>query len=50
MQKRLQNPREARLPKRLMHDVPIVDSAGKVLNYALNPLMVEFKPRDLMQK
>ncbi len=29
--------------------VPVVDSAGKVLNYALNPLMVEFRPRDLMQ-
>lgn len=29
--------------------VPIVDGAGKVLNYALNPLMVEFRPRDLMQ-
>ncbi len=29
--------------------VPIVDSAGKVLNYALSPLMVEFRPRDLMQ-
>lgn len=29
--------------------VPIVDSAGKVLQYTLSPLMVEFKPRDLMQ-
>ena len=29
--------------------VPIVDGAGKVLNYALSPLMVEFRPRDLMQ-
>ena len=29
--------------------VPIVDSAGKVLDYALHPLMVEFRPRDLMQ-
>ena len=29
--------------------VPIVDGAGKILNYALNPLMVEFRPRDLMQ-
>jgi uncharacterized membrane protein len=29
--------------------VPIVDSAGKILNYALSPLMVEFRPRDLMQ-
>ena len=29
--------------------VPIADSAGKVVNYALKPLMVEFHPRDLMQ-
>jgi uncharacterized membrane protein len=29
--------------------VPIADSAGKVLSYALSPLMVEFRPRDLMQ-
>jgi uncharacterized membrane protein len=29
--------------------VPVVDGAGKVLNYTLSPLMVEFRPRDLMQ-
>jgi len=29
--------------------VPITDSAGKVLSYALKPLMVEFRLRDLMQ-
>ena len=29
--------------------VPVVDGAGKVLNYALSPLMVEFRPRDMMQ-
>jgi len=29
--------------------VPIVDATGKVLNYALKPVMVEFRPRDLMQ-
>ncbi|MBC8377864.1 MAG: DUF2391 family protein [Planctomycetes bacterium] len=29
--------------------VPIADSTGKVLNYALKPLMVELRPRDLMQ-
>jgi len=29
--------------------VPVMDSAGKVLNYTLSPLMVEFHPRDLMQ-
>ncbi|MDH3982217.1 MAG: DUF2391 family protein [Kiritimatiellaceae bacterium] len=29
--------------------VPVVDATGKVLDYALKPLMVEFKPRDMMQ-
>ncbi|MFP4167224.1 MAG: DUF2391 family protein [Desulfonatronovibrionaceae bacterium] len=29
--------------------IPIVDSAGRVLDYAVKPLMVEFRPRDMMQ-
>ncbi len=29
--------------------VPIKDATGKVLDYALKPLMIEFKPRDVMQ-
>ena len=29
--------------------VPIKDATGKVLDYTLKPLMVEFKPRDVMQ-
>ena len=29
--------------------VPMADSTGKIINYALKPLMVEFRPRDLMQ-
>jgi uncharacterized membrane protein len=29
--------------------IPVVDATGKVLNYALKPVMVEFRPRDLMQ-
>jgi len=29
--------------------IPILDSAGRVLDYTLKPLMVEFRPRDLMQ-
>lgn len=29
--------------------VPIVDKTGKVLDYTLKPLMIEFKPRDVMQ-
>jgi uncharacterized membrane protein len=28
---------------------PIFDKAGKLLNYATTPFMVEFRPRDLMQ-
>lgn len=29
--------------------VPLVDKSGKVMSYALKPLMVEFKPRDIFQ-
>ena len=29
--------------------VPIKDGTGKVLNYALKPVMIEFRPRDLLQ-
>jgi uncharacterized membrane protein len=29
--------------------VPVVDKSGEVLSYALKPLMVEFKPRDVFQ-
>jgi uncharacterized membrane protein len=29
--------------------VPIKDGTGKVLNYTLKPLMIEFRPRDVMQ-
>lgn len=29
--------------------VPISDATGKILSYALKPVMVEFRPRDLMQ-
>ena len=29
--------------------IPIADATGKVLNYALKPVMVEFRLRDLMQ-
>jgi uncharacterized membrane protein len=42
-------PRVERIGGYLHRVVPIVDAAGKVLNYALKPLMVEFRPRDLMQ-
>ena len=29
--------------------IPVLDSAGKLLHFAVTPLMVEFRPRDLMQ-
>ena len=29
--------------------IPVFDNAGKLINYTLSPLMVEFRPRDLMQ-
>lgn len=29
--------------------IPIADATGKVLSYTLKPVMVEFRPRDLMQ-
>lgn len=29
--------------------IPIVDKSGKVISYALKPIMVEFRPRDLLQ-
>ena len=29
--------------------VPIVDGTGKIISHAVTPLMVEFRPRDLMQ-
>ena len=29
--------------------VPVVDATGKVLSYTLKPLMIEFRPRDVMQ-
>jgi uncharacterized membrane protein len=33
----------------LQQVVPILDDAGKVVSYAMKPIMVEFRPRDLMQ-
>ncbi|WP_282036116.1 DUF2391 family protein [Saccharicrinis aurantiacus] len=29
--------------------IPIADTSGKIINYAIKPLMVEFKPRDIIQ-
>ena len=29
--------------------VPIADKSGQIISYALKPLMLEFKPRDIMQ-
>ena len=33
-----------------LHKVtPVADKSGEILSYALRPLMVEFKPRDILQ-
>ena len=29
--------------------VPIADKSGEIISYALKPIMLEFKPRDIMQ-
>ena len=29
--------------------IPVTDATGKVLSFAVKPVMVEFRPRDLMQ-
>lgn len=29
--------------------IPIADNTGKIISHALSPMMVEFRPRDLMQ-
>jgi uncharacterized membrane protein len=35
---------------RLLHKItPIMDNAGRVIQYVTNPLMVELRPRDVMQ-
>jgi len=47
-----EKPRDARIERvggYLHRVVPVLDGAGKVLSYVLKPLMVEFRPRDLMQ-
>jgi uncharacterized membrane protein len=49
MEEKKRAPRIERIGGYLHRVVPILDSAGKVLDYTLKPLMVEFRPRDLMQ-
>jgi len=49
MEEKWRVPRIERVGGYLHRVVPILDSAGKVLDYAFKPLMVEFRPRDLMQ-
>jgi uncharacterized membrane protein len=44
-----QEPAIRRIGGYLHRVVPVMDGAGKVINYTLSPLMVEFRPRDLMQ-
>ena len=44
-----QKPTIKRIGGYLHKVIPIKDAAGNVLNYALKPFMVEFRPRDLLQ-
>ena len=44
-----QKPKIERIGGYLHKIVPIKDGTGKILNYALKPLMIEFHPRDLLQ-
>ena len=38
-----------RISGRLHHVQPILNTAGKVIQYAVSPLRVELRPRDIMQ-
>ena len=49
MEEKSRIPRVERVGGYLHRVVPILDNAGKVIDHALKPLMVEFRPRDLMQ-
>lgn len=42
-------PRIKRINGYLHRFTPVFDNAGKFLNYVVSPVMVEFKPRDLLQ-
>jgi uncharacterized membrane protein len=44
-----QKPMIKRIGGYLHRVVPIKDATGKILDYALKPLAVEFRPRDLLQ-
>jgi uncharacterized membrane protein len=44
-----QKPTIKRIGGYLHKVIPIKDAAGNVLNFALKPFMVEFRPRDLLQ-
>ena len=49
MAEKEKRPRVERVGGYLHRVVPIADGAGNIISHALKPLMVEFRPRDLMQ-
>ena len=52
MKKKNEDPREGKLKRiggYLHWVVPVADATGKVISHVLKPVMVEFRPRDLMQ-
>lgn len=48
-QEQREQPKTKRIGGYLHKVVPIKDATGKVLSYTMKPLMVEFRPRDLLQ-
>ena len=48
-EERKNNPTTRRIDGYLHKVIPIVDATGKVVSQAVTPLMVELRPRDLMQ-
>ncbi len=48
-EKKLEHHTIKRIGGYLHRVIPVMDNAGKILHYALSPVMVEFRPRDLMQ-
>ena len=49
MEEQKVEPKIKRINGYLHRITPVFDKAGKLLSFAVSPIMVEFKPRDLMQ-
>lgn len=49
MEQKNQKPVIKRIGGYLHKLIPVVDNSGKIISHAITPLMIEFRPRDLMQ-